>query len=156
MSKDSKKPTLKANEKKWGKENIDAGWTLVPNALLIHQAALGLTPMDINIILQIARYWWQPDNHPYPSKRALADCIGVTPRTIQGRITALHKLGFIERQERRGTEKGSKTNIYRLTALAETLTPFSQEIVARRTERKQEDSEIPNRRGKPSLKVVGE
>jgi|GEM_PF-6724537 len=62
MAKKENPPKLKTNEQKWGKENIDAGWTLIPNALLVHQSTLGLTPMDLNIILQIARYWWEPNN----------------------------------------------------------------------------------------------
>ena len=74
------------NEKKWGKTNMNAGWTAIPNALIVHQASLGLSPMDICIILQISRYWWDADNHPYPAKKTLADSIGVTPRTIQKRI----------------------------------------------------------------------
>ena len=150
------KVTLKANEKKWGKINIDAGWTLVPNALLIHQATLGLTPMDLNIILQIAQYWWEPENHPYPSKGTLAASIGVTPRTIQKRIQEMEKAKFINRLERRD-RKGSKSNIYQLTPLAKQLVPYSKDIVQERKKRKSEDGKRPQLRGKPKpkLKVVG-
>ncbi|WP_020407045.1 helix-turn-helix domain-containing protein [Hahella ganghwensis] len=152
----SKKPTIKANEQKWGKENIEAGWTLIPNALLVHQASLGLSPMDLNILLQIARYWWEPDNHPFPAKKTLADCIGVTPRAIQKRIQEMEKAQFIERIERRESKSGSKTNIYRLTPLIKALLPYSKDMIAERENRKQEDKERPNLRGKPKLKVVGD
>ena len=155
-TKDSKKPTLKANEEKWGKINIEAGWTLIPNALLVHQATLGLTPMDLNIILQIARYWWKSESHPYPSKATLASSIGVTPRTIQKRIQEMEKAGFIQRVERRNA-KGSKSNIYQLTQLASQLVPYSNDIVAERKARKSEDNSRPKLRGKPKtkLKLVG-
>jgi DNA-binding MarR family transcriptional regulator len=156
MSSDPKKPTLKANEKKWGKENIDAGWTLVPNALLVHQASLGLTPMDINIILQIARYWWESDNHPFPAKKTIADCIGVTPRTVQKRIQELEKANFIKRIERRETNSGSKTNIYRLTPLIEALLPYSKHMIEEREERRNQDRARPKMRGTPKLRVVGD
>lgn len=152
----SKKPTIKANEKKWGKENIDAGWTLVPNALLVHQASLGLSPMDINILLQIARFWWEAANHPFPSKQTLADCIGVTPRTIQKRIQVMEKAKFIERVERRESKNGSKTNIYKLLPLAEILLPYSKDMIAEREERRGQDKARPQMRGQPKLKVVGE
>lgn len=156
MASKDKTPTLKANEQKWGKENIDAGWTLIPNALLVHQATLGLTPMDLNIILQIARYWWEPGNHPFPAKQTIADCIGVTPRTIQKRIQEMEKAKFIERIERRESNVGSKTNIYRLSPLIEALLPYSKDMIAQRDERRNEDKARPKMRGKPKLKVVGE
>lgn len=154
MASKTKGSTMKANEEKWGKENIQAGWTLLPNALLIHQAALGLTPMDINIILQIARYWWEAENHPYPSKKSIADCIGVQPRTVQKRIQAMEAAGFIKRVERREKDKGSKTNIYKLTPLIKYLTPYSKEIIAEKARRKKTDQDRPNLRGKPTLKAV--
>lgn len=152
----AKKHSLKANEQKWGKDNIEAGWTLVPNALLIHQASLGLSPMDLNIILQIARYWWEPGNHPYPAKKTIADCIGVTSRTIQKRIQEMEKANFIERIERRESKAGSKTNIYKLTPLITALLPFSKDMIAEREQRRKKDKNRPNMRGKEKLKVVGE
>lgn len=156
MSANEQSPTLKANEQKWGKENIGAGWTLIPNALLVHQATLGLTPMDLNIILQIARYWWEPGNHPFPAKQTIADCIGVTSRTVQKRIQEMEKAKFIKRIERRDTKSGSKTNIYQLTPLIEALLPYSKSMISTRDERRKEDKSRPTMRGKPKLKVVGE
>jgi hypothetical protein len=32
------------------------------------QQALGLDPLDINIILHIASYWWSESGKPHPSK----------------------------------------------------------------------------------------
>ncbi|ENJ1524217.1 helix-turn-helix domain-containing protein [Shewanella algae] len=151
----STKPTLKANEEKWGKENVEAGWTLVPNALLVHQASLGLQPMDVNIILQIARFWWEAGKHPYPSKGTLADCIGVSPRTIQTRISALAKLGFIERIERRDSN-GSKTNIYKLTPLIEHLKPYSESMIEEKVQRQTENKARPRMRGKITKKKTNE
>jgi DNA replication protein DnaD len=147
-------PTIKANEEKWGKTNIKAGWTAIPNALLIHQATIGLTPMDINIIIQIARSWWVANNHPFPSKKTLADSIGVTPRTIQKRIASMEKLGFIKRIQRRDP-KGSKSNIYKLTPLKKIMKPYSTDIINEKNRRKEEDKKRPNLRGKPK-KLTGD
>ena len=148
----STKPTLKANEAKWGKENVEAGWTLVPNALLVHQASLGLKPMDLNIILQIARFWWDAGKHPYPSKGTLADCIGVSSRTIQKHISELVALGFIERIERRDSN-GSKTNIYKLTPLISLLKPYSESMIDEKTQRQAENKARPRMRGKITKKL---
>ncbi|EQD70629.1 AsnC family transcriptional regulator, partial [mine drainage metagenome] len=46
----SSSPELRTNEKKWGKLLMEAGWTLLPNTVLVRQAALGLTSTDINIL----------------------------------------------------------------------------------------------------------
>ena len=147
MTGKTSKTVLKANEEKWGKANIEAGWTLIPNALLVHQATLGLKPMDINILLQISRFWWKADIHPFPSKQLLADSIGVNSRTVQGRISELVKTGFLTRVERRD-DKGSKTNIYELTPLVEQLIPYSEDMVEEKKRRQAEDKARPKHRGK--------
>jgi hypothetical protein len=59
---------LRESEKKWGKEVLAPGWTLIPNILLIKQHALGLDPVDINILLQILKHWWRADEAPFPSQ----------------------------------------------------------------------------------------
>lgn len=141
----SRQPSIKANEEKWGKTNMKAGWTAVPNALLVHQATLGLSPMDINIIMQISRFWWDAGNHPFPAKKTIADSIGVTPRAIQQRIASLEKAGFIERVERR-EKKGSKTNIYKLSPLKDILRPYSKEILKEKARRAKTDRDRPNLR----------
>jgi hypothetical protein len=59
---------LKENEKKWSKPLMAAGWSAVPNILLEKQEALGLKPLEMNIILHLIQYWWfktnLPGNHP--------------------------------------------------------------------------------------------
>ncbi len=86
-------PQVKAIEERWTKPLADAGWTALPNVVLDKQAVLGLDPMDVNIILQIAKYWWQPESAPYPGVERLAEAIGVHVRTIQKHITRLVDAG---------------------------------------------------------------
>src|SRR5438132_10752435 len=92
--------TLRVNEKKWGKPLMEAGWTVVPTTLLEHQQQLGLDAVDLNILLQIAKHWWYPDQAPFPGKKALADRIGKSPRTIQRRLGAMVKAKLITRKPR--------------------------------------------------------
>ena len=79
-------PRAKAVEERWTKPLTDAGWTAIPNVVLDKQAALGIKPMDVNIILQIAKYWWSPKSAPFPSVESLAIAIGVNPRTVRKHI----------------------------------------------------------------------
>ncbi len=37
---------------------MDAGWTAIPSIILDKQHALGLDPIDVNILLQLAKHWW--------------------------------------------------------------------------------------------------
>ncbi|MEJ8852863.1 hypothetical protein [Variovorax rhizosphaerae] len=53
-------------EQKWGTALAASGWTGIPNVLFQRQRALGLTSLDVNIILQLAAYWWEP-GQPAPS-----------------------------------------------------------------------------------------
>ena len=67
---------LRVNEKKWTKPLMDAGWSVLPNIIIEKQAALGLHPLDMNIILHLVQYWWVADNLPHPSVATIAEAIG--------------------------------------------------------------------------------
>lgn len=142
------------NEKKWGKEVMSAGWLAVPSVLLQRQQAFGLDPLDLNVLLQIADHWWEPENHPYPSKKSLAQRIHVDPRTIQRRITRLVKDGLLERIERRDRQHGgNKTNVYRLTPLIAKMKPFALELLEERESRKRQKAERQGRK-RPVLQLL--
>lgn len=119
--------TLRTNEKKWSKTLMAAGWNVIPNIIIEKQAALGLDPLDMNIILHLSHYWWQADNAPHPSVATIAKAVQVTPRTVQKRIAALVALGFLRREERRYTPNGSVTNRYHFDGLIEAAKPYAEE-----------------------------
>jgi len=121
---------LHVNEKKWSKPLMQAGWSAVPSILIEKQQALGLDPVDMNIILHLIQYWWHPDNPPHPSVGTIAEAIGRDPRTVTRRITALAQLGFLERTERRQTRHGSDTNLYSFNGLIQKLQPYAVEKIA--------------------------
>lgn len=126
-----KKDSRKLIEARWGSELTSVGWVALPTIILEKQKALGLAPLDLNILLQIAKYWWEPGNLPHPSKRTIADAIGVDPRTVQRRIAALEDLGFITRVMRKGP-KGNLSSSYDLRGLIELATPFALEASQQR------------------------
>lgn len=146
--------SLKANEKKWSKELMDAGWTVIPNVLLERQKALGLDAFDINIIMHLAAYWWTPEGKPFPSKTTMADAMNVDPRSVQRRIAKMEKLGFIRREQRRVTGVGSKTNVYHLDGLIAMAKPYAQEMVEDRKKKKEDREKMRAKKGKPKLTLV--
>ena len=144
---------VKVNEEKWSKTLMDAGWTAMPSIIIEKQEALGLDALDMNIVLHLSSYWWKADNLPHPSVARIAKAVGVTERTVQKRIKALHELGLIERQERRYTRHGSRPNLYGFKGLIEKTKPFAEEKLADIAERKA-TTEARLKRKKPKLTVV--
>jgi predicted transcriptional regulator len=125
--------TLKENERKWTKPLMDAGYTVIPAVILDRQQALGLDPVDVNILLQLFTHWWKADNLPFPSKKSIAERIGKTEKTVQRRIARMERDGLMKRIPRRSAAKGQLSNIYDFSGLITAATPFANEAVERKT-----------------------
>jgi predicted transcriptional regulator len=138
---------------KWGSALARSGWTAIPNVLFQRQKALGLTPLDVNIILQLVAYWWEPENLPHPSKNTIAARIDVTPRTVQKRIAAMETAGFIKRIPRKLSHNGSSTNLYDFSGLIAAAQPFAQEEL-QEIEQKKKSKAAKLERKRPLLAVV--
>jgi len=136
-----KETKLKTLEKKWTAKLLAAGWTVLPLAILRRQKDLGLDPVDINIILHLVSYWWEPERRPYPSKQAIAECIGRSTSTVQRRIAALEEAGLIVREYRYHEKHGQITNVYHLDGLIKAAIPYAKEMLEVKSKRKKEDSE---------------
>ncbi len=145
--------TLKKNEAKWSKPLMAAGWNAIPSIIIEKQRALGLDPIDLNIIVHLTSYWWTADNLPHPSVETIATALDLKPRTIQKRIKALQELGLMTRTERRKTKRGSDTNLYSFEGLIKAVTPFAEEKNAQIAKRKAEEQERLTRK-RPLLHVV--
>jgi len=120
---------------KWTPEVIALGYTAVPDLLLSRMAALGLTPTELVVLLQLLRYWWTFAQLPFPSKRKLAQAMGCSEKNIQKVIKRLEERGFVTRVERRNERDSSHTNLYDLDPLVSKLTPFVAEEAMQRQQR---------------------
>jgi DNA-binding transcriptional ArsR family regulator len=143
---------LRSNEKKWTKPLIEAGWTVIPSIIIEKQAALGLDPLDMNIIVHLAQYWWQADNLPHPSVERIAVSLGVKPRTIQKRIKALQAAKLITRSERRRGDNGNDTNLYSFEGLIIAAQPFAKEKLVEKAKAIDEKNKRLERK-KPKLVI---
>jgi hypothetical protein len=146
-------PTLKENERKWTKPLMDAGYTVIPAVILDRQQALGLDPVDVNILLQLLTHWWKAENLPYPSKKSIAERIGKTEKTVQRRIARMERDGFVKRIVRRSAAKGQLSNYYDFSGLIAAATPFAIEAVERKEEIKTE-AKTRAKRKRPQFRVV--
>jgi DNA-binding transcriptional regulator YhcF (GntR family) len=133
------KEGLRQLQQRWGTELVAAGWVALPTIILERQDALGLDPLDINVILHIAKHWFEAGNLPHPSKGSIAKAMQVTPRTIQKRFSKLDGLGFVQRIERRGPKgtKGSQTSKFDFSGLIKEATPFAVEALRERKEKRE-------------------
>ena len=154
VTKSAQQERLRRNEEKWTTALMGAGWTVLPSIILERQDALGLDPVDVNILMHLARHWWYSDNPPHPSKASMAKCMGVDPSTIRRHIARMEAAGFIKREERFTKRKfgGQDTNRYLFDGLIKEATPYAEEFVRQR-EKQRSENEDRRHRKRPQLVV---
>ena len=146
--------TGRASEKKWGKDVIALGFSIVPSLLLRAQNRLGLNPTQLAVLMQICDFWWDRDRKPYPSKAVLAERLGLSPRQVQRYIAELETAGLVERVERRAPHGGKLTNMYDLGGLVARLKKLEPEF--RKVEEDARKARRPvSRRGFRANETVG-
>lgn len=131
---------------------------MIPSTILEHQQALGLDPVDMNILLQLARHWWRADNPPHPKIRTIAACIHKSPSTVQRRITKLKESGLIEVEHRFDEQHhGQMSSKYHFTGLIEEATKFARLALDDKNKakaRKAERLALKNPRSGPAIRVA--
>jgi hypothetical protein len=89
--------------------------------LLRAQARLKITPVEMNVIMQMVEHWWHADSDPWPKKETIALRMRKSPRMIQRYITSLEKKGIVTRVERFKGKKRQTSNAYSLAGLVKKL-----------------------------------
>ena len=130
-----KKPS--STERIWGSPVYRHGYTGIPSILIQGQKRLGITPTQMNIIIQLLDYWREPSRKPFPTKAELADRLGVTDKTIQNNIRALEKAGLVQREQRRTAAGDWNSNIYHLDGLVEKVRALEPDFEEARRKRKE-------------------
>ena len=139
-----------SQERIWGKAVLRHGYTGVPSILIQAQSRLGITPLQMNVIVQLLGYWRDPDRRPFPSKKELAGRIGVTDKTIQNNIRELEDAGLVRRELRRTAAGDWNSNIYHLDGLVKRIQKLEPDFADAKEERReaQRRAETPvSRRG---------
>lgn len=136
-----------ASEKKWGKEVMKLGFSIIPSLLLRAQQRLGLSPTHLAVLLQLADYWWDRERKPYPSKKALSERLGLSTRQVQRYVAELETAGLVQRIERRAAHKGKLSNFYDLSGLVERLKALEPEFREVQTETREMKRQVARRGG---------
>lgn len=109
---------VSSTEQIWGKEVTRHGYTGVPSILIRAQSRLGINSTQMNIILQLLDYWIDPARKPFPSKKDIADRMGLkSGKTIQINVRELEQAGLIRRETRKTAAGDWNSNIYHLDGL---------------------------------------
>lgn len=140
------KQGVRRNEQKWSPDLWGSGWIGIPNIIIEKQLELGLDATDVNVLLHLLRYWWHRDNLPHPSKKTIAQCMGVDPSTVRRHVAKMEKRGLLQRVERKDEARGQKTNYYDFSGLIAAATPLALEAIAIKERRHQEDAQRLNRK----------
>ncbi|MFK5912931.1 MAG: helix-turn-helix domain-containing protein [Woeseiaceae bacterium] len=122
---------------------------MIPNILIERQQALGINPVEMNILLILIKHWWQKDKIPYPSKKVIAEIIGKDVSTVQRHVRTLEEKGILKRNARfnsKNTGGGQSSNGYDLSDLVKKVAKLSTEKIKEKKERAEEDAR--KRRGK--------
>lgn len=106
-----------STERIWGKAVRNYGYAGIPSIMIQGQRRLGVTPLQMNILIQLLDYFYDPTRHPFPRKSEIADRLGVTSKTIQTNIRALEKAGLIHREIRKKAAGDYDSNVYHLDGL---------------------------------------
>jgi hypothetical protein len=106
---------------------LKQGFTAVPNALLRHQARLGLTATELVVLLQIWSYWWEEPVLPYPSVSTLGSAMGGGERQIRHLLSGLARRGLIRILPRHSAAGAQVSNAYDLGPLLDRLSAAAEE-----------------------------
>jgi DNA-binding MarR family transcriptional regulator len=147
------KEEKRALEQKWTKTLIQPGYTAIPSVIVQQMGVLGLTPLDLAILMQILSYWWKVDNPPSPSIKTIAGGIGVSQSTVKRRIKMMVAARFLKRTERRLADARNKTNVYEFGPLIEAATPYAEAKLEQIAEYKEKKQKLLTKKGKPGSKV---
>lgn len=138
------KKSVKTNEtiaQKWGEPSLGMGWTAVPTTLIFLQNQLGITPLGMNILLNLVAHWWDSNEKPYPAQESLATRIGVSKRSIQREMGSLIERGLLsKKQSSKNHPKYHGRNSYDLSPLVKKLEEFSPSLVKTMKKKKTESS----------------
>jgi len=120
---------------RWGAAVLAHGFTGFPDVIFKYQNALQLKPLDVLILLHLASYWREAENHPWPAKATIAEAIGVDPRTVQRAIVKMENLGYVTRIMRKASVGDNLSNKYDMSGLVKKLTLLCSELMTDKVKR---------------------
>jgi biotin operon repressor len=105
----------------WSPRVAKSHFIQLPKLLLLHQADLGITSSELNVLLDILYYKWT-SAHPYASYKTLGSMSGMSAHTVRTNITQLKDKGLLIKVSR----GANQSRAYDITPLIERLESYPQ------------------------------
>ncbi len=135
-------------EKRWGTKVFSHGYTVVPSILVQGQRRLGLSAVQLNVLLQLLDHWWKNDKMPFPAKATIAERMDITPRYVQKVIKELEEAGFVKRVARKSRHGDPDTNLYDLRGLVRKLKKLEPDFADAREKKRQIQENLETPKGR--------
>jgi DNA-binding MarR family transcriptional regulator len=115
-----------------------AGYQPLPDVLIFHQADIGLTSEELNVVLHILAHWYAPERLSFPTAKTIARRMGCSERTVERYLTSLRKKGHLVKYP---TPKGMRwrRKYHDLSPLIERLKPLAHKRLEDRRARQREE-----------------
>lgn len=94
----SDNPLLGRIEGKYG-EASKGGFQGLPDILLKSQSTLGISSLEMVVLINILSFWWYAEKLPFPTAATISKRIGVSSRTIERAIKALTAKELLKREK---------------------------------------------------------
>lgn len=141
-------PAPSSFERLWGKRVKGHGYCGVPAIMICSQHRLGVNPTQFCILLQLLEYWRSPERAPFPTKRQLADRMGVKQSTIKSNMAALEKAGLIWREQHKTSAGDWGANTYHLEGLVNRIQKLEPEFAEEKRKRDAARRKVETPKGK--------
>jgi Winged helix-turn-helix DNA-binding len=115
-------------ERLWGKAVRSHGYAAIPTIMVRAQRRLGVNPTQFCILVQLLEYWRLPERAPFPTKKQLADRIGLSETAIQQNMRALEVAGLIRREQNKTSAGDWGANTYHLDGLVDRIQKLEPEF----------------------------
>lgn len=108
----------------------ETGFTAVPDILIRSQNRLGLTSMEVVVLLNLLMHWWRPEDWPYPRMSVIGHRIGTSRRTVERAVQSLEEKGLVRRLRTEALSDGPTIRRFDLSGLIKTLQGLAEESEA--------------------------
>lgn len=118
-------------EERWAGAVTDGltGFTAVPDILIRSQAELGISPVELVVVLNLLLHWWDGEGEwPYPRISTIARRMGTSRRTIERAIAGLESKGLIRRCSAEEGGDGIAIRRFDLTGLVRALSGHAAQL----------------------------
>src|ERR1051325_6644052 len=122
---------------KWGRV-MGGGFQVVPNQLLRFQRTLGLSSLQVVILLNLCMHWWKKEDLPFITAYHIAQRTGMSRRTVERELRKLRAIGYIKKTKLQGSKdiNGEARTAYDLSGLVLALESVPLEIKSRTLQRR--------------------